>query len=112
MPQIQLYDLQLLTKKGLSAHVRFQYTRRAFLDLILMQSVRRAVIVGDITGGGHPVEPVAVAQGFGADIPFARSLNPYTHADWEGTGGLFRIFPSLPLKPSKRRRQPSWANVL
>lgn len=63
-----------------------------------MQSVRRAVIVGDTTGGGaHPVGPVPVALGFVADIPFARSLNPYTHTDWEGTG----VIPDIPVASGK-----------
>lgn len=52
-----------------------------------LQSVKRAVIVGDTTGGGaHPVRPFPIGRGFVAAIPFARSLNPYTHTDWEGTG--------------------------
>lgn len=52
-----------------------------------MQSVKRAIIVGQTTGGGaHPARPFSVGQGFIAVIPFARSLNPYTHTDWEGTG--------------------------
>lgn len=60
-----------------------------------MQAVHRAVIVGDTTGGGaHPVGPVPVALGFVANIPFARSLNPYTHTDWEGTG----VIPDIPVR--------------
>jgi retinol-binding protein 3 len=59
-----------------------------------MQTVHRAVIVGDTTGGGaHPVGPVPVALGFVANIPFARALNPYTHTDWEGTG----VIPDIPI---------------
>ncbi|MGF7039215.1 S41 family peptidase [Mucilaginibacter lappiensis] len=52
-----------------------------------MQSVKRATIVGDTTGGGaHPVNTFSITNGLVAFIPFARSLNPYTHTDWEGTG--------------------------
>jgi len=59
-----------------------------------MKSLHRAVIIGDTTGGGaHPVGPVPVVMGFVADIPFARSLNPYTHTDWEGTG----VYPDIPV---------------
>jgi retinol-binding protein 3 len=59
-----------------------------------MQSVRRATIVGDTTGGGaHPTGPVPAAFGFVVTIPFARSLNPYTHTDWEGTG----VIPDIPV---------------
>jgi len=53
-----------------------------------MQAVHRVTIVGDTSGGGaHPVGP-----GFVALIPFARSLNHYTHSDWEGTG----VIPDIP----------------
>jgi hypothetical protein len=59
-----------------------------------MQSVKRAVILGDTTGGGaHPVGPFPVGLGFVADIPFARSLNPYTNTDWEGSG----VIPNIPV---------------
>ena len=52
-----------------------------------MQAVKRAVIVGETTGGGaHPQMPFTVGQGFVLSIPFARSLNPITKTDWEGTG--------------------------
>jgi hypothetical protein len=63
-----------------------------------MQSVKRAVVVGDTTGGGaHPVRPFDVGQGFVAGIPFARSLNPYTNTDWEGTG----VIPDIPVSSDK-----------
>lgn len=59
-----------------------------------MQSLRRAIIVGDTTGGGaHPTRPFSIGLGFVADIPYARSLNPYTHTDWEGTG----VIPDIPI---------------
>ncbi|MFC6103605.1 S41 family peptidase [Olivibacter domesticus] len=52
-----------------------------------MQSVKRAIIVGETTGGGaHPTKPFLLGQGFQINVPFARSLNPYTKTDWEGTG--------------------------
>ena len=52
-----------------------------------MQKVDRAVIVGETTGGGaHPQMPFSVGQGFVISVPFARSLNPVTKTDWEGTG--------------------------
>jgi hypothetical protein len=63
-----------------------------------MQSLKRAIIVGDTTGGGaHPTRPFGVGFGFVADIPFARSLNPYTHTDWEGTG----VIPDIPVVSGK-----------
>ncbi|MBL0153562.1 MAG: hypothetical protein IPP93_08770 [Chitinophagaceae bacterium] len=52
-----------------------------------MQMAKRAVVVGETTGGGaHPQRPFSVGQGFVVFIPFARSLNPVTLTDWEGTG--------------------------
>ena len=52
-----------------------------------MQKAKRATIVGDITGGGaHPQMPFSISQGFVSSIPFARSYNPVTKTDWEGTG--------------------------
>jgi len=54
-----------------------------------MQANKRAVVVGDTTGGGaHPTGPVPVGQGFIIDIPLARSINYITQTDWEGTGVL------------------------
>lgn len=58
-----------------------------------MQAGKRAVIVGDTTGGGaHPTGPVPLGQGFVADIPLARSINYLTQTDWEGVG----ILPDYP----------------
>jgi retinol-binding protein 3 len=59
-----------------------------------MQSIHRATIVGDTTGGGaHPVHPYPIGNGFVAAIPFARTLNPYTHTDWERVG----VIPDIPV---------------
>ncbi|CAN5392528.1 hypothetical protein BH11BAC3_BH11BAC3_02750 [soil metagenome] len=52
-----------------------------------MQKANRAVIVGEATGGGaHPQMPFSLGQGFVIAVPYARSLNPVTKTDWEGTG--------------------------
>ncbi|MDB5205654.1 MAG: hypothetical protein JWR72_729 [Flavisolibacter sp.] len=52
-----------------------------------MQIIKRAIVVGEITGGGaHPQMPFSLSQGFVVSIPFARSFNPITKTDWEGTG--------------------------
>lgn len=59
-----------------------------------MQNVKRAVIVGDTTrGGAHPTRPFPIGQNFVAGIPFARSYNPYTKTNWEGTG----VIPDVPV---------------
>lgn len=60
-----------------------------------LQQAKRARVVGEVTGGGaHPTKPVSVGQGFVVSIPYARSLNPVTHTDWEGTG----VRPDVPVE--------------
>jgi hypothetical protein len=52
-----------------------------------MKCARRAVIVGDTTGGGaHPTRPFSIGQGFIVEIPTHRSPNIATQTDWEGSG--------------------------
>jgi retinol-binding protein 3 len=52
-----------------------------------MQSQKRATIVGETTGGGaHPTRGFRVTDHFGVGVPFARSINPVTKTNWEGTG--------------------------
>jgi len=52
-----------------------------------MQVAKRAIVVGETTGGGaHPQMPFSVGQHFLVFIPFARSVNPVTQTDWEGKG--------------------------
>ena len=52
-----------------------------------VQALRRAKIVGEVTGGGaHPTGPVDLGHGLVASIPFGRSENPITKTDWEGRG--------------------------
>ena len=52
-----------------------------------MQSLHRAVIVGELTqGAAHPMEQVGLGNGFSVNIPFARPINPITKTDWEPLG--------------------------
>ena len=52
-----------------------------------LQSRKRATVVGETTGGGaHPTRPFRVTDHFGVRVPFARSINPVTKTNWEGTG--------------------------
>jgi hypothetical protein len=52
-----------------------------------MQSMRRATIIGQTTGGAaHPVSPVNISNGFTGYIPFARAINPVTKTNWEAQG--------------------------
>ncbi|HEX8546960.1 MAG TPA: S41 family peptidase [Cytophagaceae bacterium] len=59
-----------------------------------MQTSKRAIIIGETTGGGaHPTEVFSVGQGFVTAIPYARSYNNITKTDWEGTG----VIPDVPV---------------
>ena len=79
----------LTSKKTFSAAEDFSYA---------MQQAKRATIVGEVTGGGaHPTKPFSVGQGFVVSVPFARSLNPVTNTDWEGTG----IIPDFKVEATK-----------
>lgn len=52
-----------------------------------MQQAKRALVVGDTTGGGaHPAGPFQLGQGFLINLPFAQSINPYSKTNWEGIG--------------------------
>jgi hypothetical protein len=52
-----------------------------------LQSQKRATIVGETTGGGaHPVRGFRVSDHFAVVVPYARSINPVTKTNWEGTG--------------------------
>jgi hypothetical protein len=57
-----------------------------------LQSLRRAVIVGEPTGGGaHPVQRYPLDHGFSIGVPWGRPINPVTKTNWEGTG----VIPDL-----------------
>jgi hypothetical protein len=52
-----------------------------------LKNQKRATIVGETTGGGaHPVSGHMVADYFTIGVPFAKSLDPVTKTNWEGTG--------------------------
>jgi retinol-binding protein 3 len=52
-----------------------------------LKNQKRATIVGETTGGGaHPVSGHPVADYFMVGVPFAKSLDPVTKTNWEGTG--------------------------
>jgi retinol-binding protein 3 len=52
-----------------------------------LKNQKRAKIVGETTGGGaHPVAGHPVADYFTIGVPFAKSLDPVTKTNWEGTG--------------------------
>ena len=52
-----------------------------------LQSLKRATIVGEVTGGGaHPVRGLRIDDRFIIGVPFAKAINPLTKTNWEGTG--------------------------
>jgi hypothetical protein len=72
-------NLYILTSRGtFSAAEGFTY---------LMKNRKRAIIVGENTGGGaHPVDREIVNDRFTIRIPTARPIDPITKTDWEGVG--------------------------
>ncbi len=68
----------LTSKDTFSAAEDFSYA---------MKNLKRAVIVGETTGGGaHPGDTVRIDAHFGMNVPNGRSISPVTKTDWEGTG--------------------------
>lgn len=52
-----------------------------------LQSLKRATVVGETTGGGaHPMASHRIDDHFMIAVPFARPVNPVTHANWESVG--------------------------
>lgn len=72
-------DVYVLTsRRTFSAAEEFTYN---------LKNLKRATIVGEITGGGaHPVMPVRLHDHFRIMVPFARAINPITKTNWEGVG--------------------------
>jgi CubicO group peptidase (beta-lactamase class C family) len=68
----------LTSKRTFSAAEEFTYN---------LKNLKRAVIIGETTGGGaHPVSPRRLGTQFILTVPMARSINPITKTNWEGTG--------------------------
>ncbi|MBN2172788.1 MAG: S41 family peptidase [Bacteroidales bacterium] len=52
-----------------------------------LKNLKRAVIVGETTGGGaHPVAGHIINDNFIVRVPYGRAINPITNTNWEGTG--------------------------
>ncbi|HLK16113.1 MAG TPA: S41 family peptidase, partial [Fimbriimonadaceae bacterium] len=63
-----------------------------------LQNTKRAKIVGQPTwGGANPGGFVRLDDHFSAFIPVGRAINPYTHANWEGTG----VTPDVKADPAE-----------
>lgn len=75
----------LTSKYTFSAAEEFSYN---------LQSLKRAIVVGDVTGGGaHPGAFFRLNGHFSAFIPSGRAINPITKTNWEGTG----VKPDVPV---------------
>jgi hypothetical protein len=52
-----------------------------------LQALGRAQLIGETTGGGaHPTRVQPLSPTMTISVPFARSVNPITGTNWEGTG--------------------------
>ena len=52
-----------------------------------LQALGRAELIGETTGGGaHPTRGFPISSAVMIGIPFARSVNPVTGTNWQGTG--------------------------
>jgi len=52
-----------------------------------LQAQGRAQVIGETTGGGaHPTRMVPISSTLTIAVPFARSINPVTGTNWQGTG--------------------------
>ena len=68
----------LTSKRTFSAAEEFTYN---------LQTQKRAIIVGETTGGGaHPGGPQPINDHFAVWVPSGRAVNPITKTNWEGTG--------------------------
>jgi Peptidase family S41/N-terminal domain of Peptidase_S41 in eukaryotic IRBP len=58
-----------------------------------LQALDRAQVIGETTGGGaHPTRGFPISAAVHIGIPFARSVNPVTGTNWQGTG----VVPDVP----------------
>jgi Peptidase family S41 len=58
-----------------------------------LQALGRAKLIGETTGGGaHPTGMRPLSPTMAISVPFARSVNPVTGTNWEGTG----VVPDVP----------------
>jgi hypothetical protein len=54
-----------------------------------LQAQGRAEVIGEATGGGaHPTRMIPISATMAIGVPHARSVNPVTGTNWQGTGVL------------------------
>ena len=73
-----------------------------------LQALGRATVVGETTGGGaHPTRGFPISAAVHIGIPFARSINPVTGTNWQGTG----VVPDVAV-PEAQARDTAYATAL
>jgi hypothetical protein len=73
-----------------------------------LQAQGRAQVIGETTGGGaHPTRMVPISETLAMSVPFARSINPVTGTNWEGTG----VVPDIAV-PADRAYDVAYALAL
>jgi Peptidase family S41/N-terminal domain of Peptidase_S41 in eukaryotic IRBP len=73
-----------------------------------LQAHGRAVVIGETTGGGaHPTRGFPISAAVQIAIPFARSINPVTGTNWQGTG----VVPDIAV-PHSEARTVAYARAL
>jgi Peptidase family S41/N-terminal domain of Peptidase_S41 in eukaryotic IRBP len=73
-----------------------------------LQALRRAEVIGETTGGGaHPTRPFPISAAVHIAVPFARSINPVTGTNWQGTG----VIPDTPV-PADEAYNVAYAKAL
>lgn len=76
MPDVPVYVLT--SKFTFSGAEEFSYN---------LKNLKRAIIVGETTGGGaHPGGVKAINEGFAIFVPNGRAISPVTKTNWEGVG--------------------------
>ncbi len=73
-----------------------------------LQALGRAEVIGETTGGGaHPTRGFPISATVHIGVPFARSVNPVTGTNWEGTG----VVPDVAV-PADQARDVAYAKAL
>ena len=73
-----------------------------------LQALGRAEVIGETTGGGaHPTRPFPVSAAVHIAVPFARSVNPVTGTNWQGTG----VVPDVAV-PAEQAYDVAYARAL
>jgi hypothetical protein len=73
-----------------------------------LQALGRAELIGETTGGGaHPTRPFPISPAVHIAVPFARSINPVTGTNWQGTG----VVPDVAV-PAEQAYDVAYAKAL